>query len=111
MTVWSTAAFGLFTLITVFGNERAAVDRASTAYWHRTGSRRALCRRPHIRVQSQTDTRNVCFINLRRLFPRIYCRGLLLWRDDSTLFGWTAPLWVCSLGPIILTLLLIPSLA
>jgi len=109
MTVWSTAAFGLFTLITVFVTNvpQLIALRLLTGI----GLGAAVPCAVGLTSEFSPKRTRATFVLLIYVGYSLgftvagFCCDAMIPR-----FGWTAPLWVCGLGPIILTLLLIPLL-
>jgi len=109
MTVWSTAAFGLFTLLTVFVTNVPELIALRLL----TGIGLGVAVPCAVGLTSEFSPKRTraTFVLLIYVGYSLgftvagFCSGALMPR-----FGWTAPLWVCGLGPLVLTLLLMPLL-
>ena len=109
MTAWSTAAFGLFTLLTVFVTNvpQLIALRLLTGI----GLGAAVPCAVGLTSEFSPKRTRATFVLLIYVGYSLgftvagLCCGAMMPR-----FGWTSPLWVCGLGPIALTLLLIPFL-
>jgi len=109
MTVVSTAAFGLFTLLTVFATSAPQLIALRLITGIALGAA-APCAIGLTSEFSPKRTR-ATFVLLIYVGYSLgftvagFCSGAMIPR-----FGWVGPLWVGGLGPIALTLLLIPFL-
>src|ERR1700733_3030211 len=74
-----------------FYDERVRIDCSTVPdrYW--PGSSCPVRYRSHIRVQSEEDEGNVCFVDLRRILPWLYSRRHLLRRDDPNFWLGRSP--------------------
>jgi MFS transporter, AAHS family, 4-hydroxybenzoate transporter len=109
MTVWSTAAFGFFTLLTVFVTNvpQLIVLRLLTGVGLGAAAPCAIGLTSELSPKRTRAT----FVLLIYVGYSLgftvagFCCGAMIPR-----FGWAGPLWVGGVGPIALTLLLIPLL-
>jgi AAHS family 4-hydroxybenzoate transporter-like MFS transporter len=108
MTVWSTAAFGLFTLLTVFVTNVPQLIALRLLTGIGLGS--AVPCAVGLTSEFSPKRTRATFVLLIYVGYSLgftvagFCCGAMIPR-----FGWTAPLWVCGLGPIVLTLLLLTA--